>query len=57
MLTTEEASTASKIYSQLHSNIQMVFNEAGVEILSPHYRAGRDGNITTIPRKFSSSRL
>ena len=37
------------IYSALHANIQDKFNEAGVEILSPHYRAERDGNATTIP--------
>lgn len=39
-------------YSQLHSNIQDRFNEAGVEIMSPHYRAARDGNQTTIPAKY-----
>lgn len=36
-------------YSKLHSNIQDRFNEAGVEIMSPHYRAARDGNQITIP--------
>ena len=39
----------AKIYSQLHQNIQDKFNEAGVEIMSPHYNALRDGNATTIP--------
>ncbi|MEQ9287292.1 MAG: mechanosensitive ion channel [Cyclobacteriaceae bacterium] len=48
-LYTEEASKGSKIYSHLYANIQDGFNEAGVEILSPHYRAARDGNIMTIP--------
>lgn len=43
---------AAKIYSELHSNIQDAFNEAGVEILSPHYRAARDGNMITIPPDF-----
>ncbi|MEM6641902.1 MAG: mechanosensitive ion channel family protein [Bacteroidota bacterium] len=38
-----------KIYSELHANIQDKFNEAGVEIMSPHYRAVRDGNASTIP--------
>lgn len=42
----------STIYSQLHQNIQDVFNEHGVEIMSPHYRAGRDGNCTTIPEAY-----
>lgn len=40
------------IYSELHYNIQDVFNENGVEIASPHYRAQRDGNQTTIPEKY-----
>lgn len=48
-LYTEEAGKGSKIYSELYANIQDGFNEAGVEILSPHYRAARDGNIMTIP--------
>jgi len=38
-----------KIYSQLNQSIQDVFNEAGVEILSPTYSAVRDGNHITIP--------
>ncbi|MEQ9187178.1 MAG: mechanosensitive ion channel [Cryomorphaceae bacterium] len=49
---TEQAASAAKIYSQLHSNIQDAFNEAGVEILSPHYRAARDGNQVTIPPSY-----
>lgn len=40
------------IYSELHYNIQDVFNENGVEIASPHYRAQRDGNQTTMPEKY-----
>lgn len=38
-----------EIYSRLHQNIQDIFNEAGVEIMSPHYIAHRDGNASTIP--------
>ena len=49
---TENAGSAAKIYSQLHSNIQDAFNEGGVEILSPHYRAARDGNMVTIPADY-----
>ncbi len=49
---TESAATAAKIYSELHANIQDAFNEAGVEILSPHYRAARDGNMVTIPASY-----
>ncbi|OOQ59128.1 mechanosensitive ion channel family protein [Mucilaginibacter pedocola] len=37
------------IYSRLHQNIQDKFNEAGVEIMSPHYSALRDGNHIQIP--------
>ena len=37
------------VYSELHQNIQNTFNEAGVEIMSPHYSQIRDGHHTTIP--------
>jgi small-conductance mechanosensitive channel len=37
------------IYDALHRNIQDKFNEAGVEIMSPHYTALRDGNHIQIP--------
>ncbi len=40
------------IYSNIHQNIQDKFNEAGIEILSPHYRAQRDGNMITIPAHY-----
>ena len=40
-----------KIYSALHQNIQDGFNEAGIEIMSPHYSAARDGNQSTIPEE------
>ncbi|WP_339717444.1 mechanosensitive ion channel domain-containing protein [Cyclobacterium amurskyense] len=46
---TREASKQALIYSSLHQNIQDVCNESDIEILSPHYRAARDGNMTTIP--------
>ncbi|MEI6433987.1 MAG: mechanosensitive ion channel family protein [Bacteroidota bacterium] len=46
---TREPNLQATIYSQLHQNIQDKFNEAGVEIMSPHYKAHRDGNTTTIP--------
>lgn len=44
-----DADRIAQIYSDLHQNIQDKFNHAGVEIMSPHYRAGRDGNKSTIP--------
>ncbi|HEY1468544.1 MAG TPA: mechanosensitive ion channel family protein [Candidatus Acidoferrum sp.] len=40
------------IYSALHQNIQDRFNEAGIEINSPHYVSLRDGNRTAIPEQF-----
>jgi small-conductance mechanosensitive channel len=42
------------IYSELHQNIQDCCNEAGIEILSPHYTGLRDGNTTTIPQSYLS---
>jgi hypothetical protein len=39
-------------YSDLLQNIQDTFNEAGVEIMSPHYSQIRDGNKTTIPDQY-----
>ncbi|GLB48639.1 mechanosensitive ion channel family protein [Neptunitalea lumnitzerae] len=47
-----EANKQAAIYSNLHQNIQDVCNENGIEILSPHYRAARDGNKTTIPEDY-----
>ena len=45
----KDADGMAVIKSELHRNIQDVFNEAGVEIMSPHYVATRDGNASTIP--------
>lgn len=47
----KDANRLGEIYSNLHQNIQDRFNEAGVEIMSPHYMAMRDGNESTIPKK------
>lgn len=49
---TKFATKQAVIYSELHQNIQDACNEAGIEILSPHYRAARDGNTTTIPSEY-----
>ena len=46
---TDEPAAQARIYSQIHEHIQDVFNDAGVEILSPVYSALRDGNESTIP--------
>jgi small-conductance mechanosensitive channel len=47
-----ESNKQATIYSNLHQNIQDVCKERGIEIMSPHYRAGRDGNQTTIPEQY-----
>lgn len=39
----------ARIYSELNQNIQDVFAENNVEIMSPHYKAFRNGNASTIP--------
>lgn len=49
---TKDVKKQAIIYSTLHQNIQDVCNERGIEILSPHYRAARDGNSTTIPADY-----
>ncbi len=49
---TRDAGIQAVTYSDLHQNIQDCFNEAGVEIMSPHYRAHRDGNTITIPASY-----
>lgn len=49
---TKNANIQAKIYSDLHSNIQDCCNEVGIEIMSPHYRAGRDGSQSTIPESY-----
>ncbi|MEW6718946.1 MAG: mechanosensitive ion channel domain-containing protein [Thermodesulfobacteriota bacterium] len=46
---TSEPREMVNIHSDLHRNIQDAFNEAGVEIMSPHYAQLRDGNRTAIP--------
>lgn len=49
---TKDANKQASIYSQLHANIQDCCNEVGIEIMSPHYRAARDGSKTTIPENY-----
>jgi len=41
-----------ELYAHLHENIQDQFNSAGVEIMSPHYNAVRDGNTIAIPENY-----
>jgi small-conductance mechanosensitive channel len=49
---TEAPHLMALTYSELHQNIQDKFNEAGVEIMSPHYSSLRDGNATAIPQDY-----
>jgi small-conductance mechanosensitive channel len=49
---TDKPNLMMRIYSELHQNIQDKCNEVGIEILSPHYSAMRDGNQTTIPEDY-----
>jgi small-conductance mechanosensitive channel len=49
---TDKPNKMAQIYSDLHQNIQDKFNEAGVEIMSPHYTGVRDGNQDQIPEDY-----
>ncbi|MBK6423825.1 MAG: mechanosensitive ion channel family protein [Gemmatimonadetes bacterium] len=46
---TDQPALMAQTYSALHQHIQDGFSAAGVEIMSPHYAALRDGNRATIP--------
>jgi len=48
---TKRARLMTATYSELHSHIVDRFNEEGVEIMSPHYSAIRDGNQITLPEE------
>jgi small-conductance mechanosensitive channel len=47
---TDQPGISAMIYSELHSHILDGFHSAGVEIMSPHYQANRDGSDSTIPK-------
>ena len=49
---TRDAARQALICSELRQNIQDICNEVGIELLSPHYRAVRDGNMITIPASY-----
>jgi small-conductance mechanosensitive channel len=48
---TRKARNMITTYSELHGHIVDAFNEAGIEIMSPHYSAIRDGNPITLPEE------
>ncbi len=49
---TNRPNEMANLYSRLHEEIQNAFNEGGVEILSPHYAAMRDGNAMGVPSEY-----
>lgn len=49
---TADAVNMAPIFGEFHQNIQDCFNEAGVEIMSPHYASLRDGNAIAIPESY-----
>jgi len=53
-LYTNNAAKMPATYSSLYQNIQDVFDKEGIEILSPHYRAQRDGAPSTLPSVYQS---
>ena len=51
---TKHPNKQAHIYSELHKSLMDVFHEEGIELLSPHYTAMRDGNKRDIPSAFIS---
>lgn len=51
---TAEANRQATVYSDIRKHIIDVFNECGIEIMSPNYHAVRDGNRITIPDKYKN---
>ena len=49
---TDNSAALPRIYSELHQNLLKRFFEAGVEIMSPHIFARRDGIDTQMPPDF-----
>lgn len=49
---TQEPNRMAGTYSELHQHIQDSCNEAGIEIMSCHYSAVRDGNLSTQPPQY-----
>lgn len=49
---TDQPEKMARIYSTLHQQIQDKFAEGGVEIMSPHFGAIRDGNAVNIPSDY-----
>ena len=52
---TRDSHAMARIYSDLHANLQDVFRDSDVEIMSPHYMALRSGEGSTVPRSSASA--
>lgn len=52
----KDANKYAQIYSDLLQSIQDKSNEAGIELMSPHYYAERDGSASTIPPQYQSTK-
>lgn len=50
----ERPKSIPSIYSDLHKNIQRACLLQGIEILSPHYEAGRSGNDHAVPDDYAA---
>lgn len=48
----DQPNKMAAIYSELRTHIQDLFNEAGMEIMSPHFTSARDGNRIAIPDQY-----
>ena len=49
---TDHSATLPRVYSELHQNLLKRFFESGVEIMSPHIYARRDGIDTQMPANY-----
>ncbi|CAM3825383.1 mechanosensitive ion channel family protein [Mucilaginibacter galii] len=49
---TKHPNRQAVIYTRLYENVQDVFIEAGIELMSPHFYALRDGHEINIPKQF-----
>jgi len=52
----KDADKLAQIYSDLHRNIHDKANEEGIELMSPHYYAQRDGNSMAMPADYIKKR-
>lgn len=49
---TKEDKALPRVYTELHKHIIDKFHEAGIEIISPHFYAQRDGNDIMMPPEY-----